>query len=133
MAGRAGVEVVRVYEDPGRSGDEHRALVDRLWPRGLKKQAVDLDEWVKDVAPSTELRRWYGHTPERFEEFASRYRAELAANPVVPVVDRLRRQARRNRVVLLTATRDVERSGAAVLASVLRGEPRQPRAPAPPG
>lgn len=112
-------EVVRVYEDPGRSGAEHRVLVDRLWPRGMKKEAVDLDEWAKDVAPSAELRRWYGHEPERFAEFARRYRAELRGEPAAPVVARLRREARRHRIVLLTATRDVERSGAEVLRSVL--------------
>ena len=116
----AKIEVVRVYEDPGRSGAERRVLVDRLWPRGMKKEAVDLDEWVKDVAPSAELRRWYGHVPERFDEFARRYRAELAQDPAAPVVDRLRQGARRHRLVLLTATRDVERSGAEVLRSVLQ-------------
>jgi uncharacterized protein YeaO (DUF488 family) len=77
----AHVEVVRVYEDPGRSPGEHRVLVDRLWPRGLTKTSVDFDEWEKDVAPSTELRRWYGHDPGRFAEFARRYRAELAGEP----------------------------------------------------
>src|SRR6516162_5937541 len=60
---RSRVDVVRVYEDRGRSSHEYRVLVDRLWPRGLKKAAVDLDEWAKDVAPSDELRRWYGHVP----------------------------------------------------------------------
>lgn len=116
---RSRVEIVRVYDDPGRSGSEHRVLVDRLWPRGLKKEAVDLDEWVKDAAPSTELRRWYGHVPERFGEFSRRYRAELGRGPAAEAVEGLRRDARRGRLVLLTATRDVERSGAEVLRSVL--------------
>lgn len=113
------IVVVRVYEDPGRSGAEHRALVDRLWPRGLTKEAVDLDEWVKDAAPSAELRRWYGHQPERFEEFARRYRAELRTEPGASAVAGLRRQARHHRLVLLTATRDVEHSGAEVLRRTL--------------
>ena len=117
---RARIEVVRVYDDTGRSGSEHRVLVDRLWPRGMKKEAVDLDEWAKDVAPSAELRRWYGHEPERFGEFARRYRAELTKEPAASAVGRLRRGSRDARLVLLTATRDVERSGAEVLRSALQ-------------
>ena len=119
----ASVEVVRVYEDPGRGHRghrEHRVLVDRLWPRGVQKAALDLDEWAKELAPSTELRRWYGHDPARFAEFARRYRAELDHDPGAPVVERLRAYAGgRGHLVLLTATRDVEHSGAAVLAAVL--------------
>lgn len=113
------VTVVRVYEDPGRAAGEHRVLVDRLWPRGLTKTAVDHDEWAKEVAPSAELRRWYGHRPERFEEFARRYREELDAPPAVHEVARLADVARSQRLVLLTATRDVPHSGAEVLRSVL--------------
>ena len=117
---KARVEVVRVYEDPGRRAGEHRALVDRLWPRGVQKAAVDFDEWAKDAAPSAELRHWYGHDPERFGEFARRYCAELDHDPGASAVERLRGLARRHgRLVLLTATRDVEHSGAAVLADVL--------------
>jgi uncharacterized protein YeaO (DUF488 family) len=115
------VSVVRVYEDPGRAGHEHRVLVDRLWPRGLAKAAVDMDEWAKEVAPSAELRRWYGHEPARFEEFARRYRAELQEGIAAAEVGRLAGLARKQPVVLLTATRDVPRSGAAVLQSVLAG------------
>lgn len=112
-------EVVRVYEDAGRSGTERRVLVDRLWPRGVRKEALDVDEWAKDVAPSTELRRWYSHVPERFEEFARRYRDELAQEPAASACRALRRQARGHRLVLLTATRDLEHSGATVLRHVL--------------
>lgn len=117
----AQVEVVRVYEDPGRSGAEHRVLVDRLWPRGVRKDALDLDEWAKDAAPSAELRRSYGHVPERFEELGHRYVAELADEPGASALAGLRRRARRQPVVLLTATRDVERSGAEVLRQVIVG------------
>jgi uncharacterized protein YeaO (DUF488 family) len=114
------VEVIRAYEDPGRRPGEHRVLVDRLWPRGVQKAALDFDEWAKDAAPSAELRRWYGHAPERFAEFARRYKAELDCEPGAPIVERLRELARgHGRLVLLTATRDVEHSGAAVLADVL--------------
>ncbi len=111
--------VVRVYEDPGRASGEYRVLVDRLWPRGLTQAAVDHDEWAKEVAPSAELRRWYGHRPERFEEFARRYRGELDSPPARDEVARLAGVARSHRLVLLTATRDVPHSGAAVLQSVL--------------
>lgn len=118
------VQVVRVYEDPGRGAKEHRVLVDRLWPRGLAKAAVELDEWAKDVAPSTDLRRWYGHDPMRFAEFARRYRAELAAPAAVSVVERLRDLAGKRWLVLLTATRDIEHSSAAVLQAVVEGRPQ---------
>ena len=121
-AARAGaVEVVRVYDDPGRRPGEHRVLVDRLWPRGVQKAALDFDEWAKDAAPSTELRRWYGHEPARFSEFARRYRAELEREPGLSALRRLQSFVApgRGRLVLLTATRDVERSGAAVLRDVI--------------
>jgi uncharacterized protein YeaO (DUF488 family) len=109
------VDVVRVYDDPGRVADEHRVLVDRLWPRGLTKAALKLDSWAKDVAPSTELRRWYGHDPARFAEFATRYRFELAEPPAADALAELRRRAEQQRLVLLTATRDVAHSAAEVL------------------
>ena len=117
----AAVEVVRVYDAPGRQPGEHRVLVDRLWPRGVQKAALDLDEWAKDAAPSAELRRWYGHDPARFAEFASRYRAELELEPGLSALERLRALTRsgHGRLVLLTATRDVEHSGAAVLREVV--------------
>jgi uncharacterized protein YeaO (DUF488 family) len=116
------VAIVRVYEDPGRKAGDYRALVDRLWPRGLSKNDVDFDEWAQDVAPSTELRRWYGHEPSRFVEFSRRYRRELAQSPGVEGADRLRQTSGSGRLVLLTATRDVEHSGAAVLRRVVGGE-----------
>ena len=112
-------QVLRVYDDPGRIAGEHRVLVDRLWPRGVRKEALDYDEWLKEVAPSTELRRWYGHEPSRFDEFARRYRDELDEAPAAGTVERLREVADRQRLVLLTATRDVEHSGAEVLADVI--------------
>jgi uncharacterized protein YeaO (DUF488 family) len=113
------IRVVRVYAEP--RGGGYRVLVDRLWPRGVAKESLDLDEWAKDVAPSSELRRWYSHEPERFEEFARRYRDELRRGPAVDVAARLAATARRRALVLLTATRDVERSGAVVLAHHLTG------------
>ncbi|GGO15971.1 hypothetical protein GCM10010116_32180 [Microbispora rosea subsp. aerata] len=117
------VTVRRVYDDPA-PGDGTRVLVDRVWPRGLTKEAAHLDEWVKDVAPSGELRVWYGHVPERFAEFRSRYLAELDDPGRRAALDRLRRLMADGPLTLLTATRDVEHSQAAVLAQVLSDERR---------
>lgn len=114
------VVVVRVYDDPGRKEGDYRVLVDRLWPRGLTKAAVDQDEWDKTVAPSGQLRRWYGRRPERFDEFARRYVAELGLPPAVDDVARLAALTREQRLVLLTATRDLPTSGAAVLRSAIQ-------------
>lgn len=110
------VEVRRVY-DADAVG--YRVLVDRLWPRGITKPRAALDEWCKDVAPSTDLRRWYGHRVEQFDEFARRYRSELRTAPAAAAVDRLAALAADRPVTLLTATRDVEHSGARVLQDVL--------------
>lgn len=126
MTARPTVQIVRVYDDTGPAPGTYRVLVDRLWPRGRTKASVELDEWAKDVAPSTELRRWYGHDPARFEAFAHRYRAELASPPAADAVARLAAAAGHRQVVLLTATRDIEHSGAVVLRAVLE----EARAPA---
>ena len=91
------------------------------WPRGLTKEKAALDEWVKDVAPSTELRRWYGHDPARFEEFRRRYEQELAEPEQARALAGLRETASRQTITLLTATRDIDHSEAAVLASLLGG------------
>ena len=112
------IELRRVY-DSARRDEDHRVLVDRLWPRGVSKAEAALDEWLKDVAPSTELRRWYGHDVERFEEFARRYRAELLEPPASVGIDHLFELSRSRTVTLLTATRDVGHSGAFVLLEVL--------------
>lgn len=108
----------RVY-DPPAPEDGTRVLVDRVWPRGLRKDAAGLDEWCQQVAPSTELRKWYGHDPDRFEEFARRYRAELAEPERAAEVARLRELARDRTLTLLTATKQPELSQAAVLAEQL--------------
>jgi uncharacterized protein YeaO (DUF488 family) len=113
------IQVRRVYEDPEPDGGA-RVLVDRLWPRGVAKERLHLDHWAKEVAPSTELRTWYGHRPERFDEFRRRYLTELQAPPAAEAVQELRRLAEGDGVTLLTATRDVHRSGAQVLADALR-------------
>jgi uncharacterized protein YeaO (DUF488 family) len=123
------VRLRRVYDDPSLD-DGVRVLVDRVWPRGLTKAAVHLDEWVKDIAPSTQLRRWYGHQPQRFTEFRRRYLIELCDAQPAAIVDRLRKMAQTRPVTLLTATRDVEHSQAAVLSDLLR-DPRATHDPAP--
>jgi uncharacterized protein YeaO (DUF488 family) len=113
------VEVVRVYDAPS-PGRRPRVLVDRLWPRGVRKGQEVWDRWSRDVAPSTELRTWYGHDAARFAEFRRRYAAELRREPARSAYDELRSIARRRGLVLVTATRDVEISAAHVLAERLR-------------
>jgi uncharacterized protein YeaO (DUF488 family) len=120
MTANTDVRVRRVY-DPPDPADGHRVLVDRLWPRGLSKSAAALDEWVKAVAPSDELRRWYGHEAGKFAAFRERYVAELQAPERAEALAHLRRLADSGPLTLLTATRDVEHSQAEVLAERLRG------------
>jgi uncharacterized protein YeaO (DUF488 family) len=105
----------RVYEEVSPS-DGARVLVDRVWPRGIRKETLALTEWLRDVAPSTELRQWYSHEPEKFAEFLRRYLAELKSPQRRTAVEHLKEIAHQGDVVLLTATRDVDRSQAAVLA-----------------
>ena len=113
------VQVRRVYEDREPDGGA-RVLVDRLWPRGVAKEDLNLDRWAREAAPSTELRKWYGHRPERFDEFRRRYLTELEAPAAAVAVQELRRLAEGPGVTLLTATREVDRSGARVLADALQ-------------
>lgn len=108
--------VARIYDDHSKGT---RVLVDRLWPRGVKKENADLDEWLKDVAPTTELRQWYGHDPAKFDEFERRYRGELRKTPAAGAVAHLRQLASTHRVTLLTATKDVDHSAAYVLRDYL--------------
>jgi uncharacterized protein YeaO (DUF488 family) len=115
----AEIRVRRVYDAPS-PADGARVLVDRIWPRGLRKDAAHLTEWAKDAAPSTELRKWYGHDPEKFNEFRRRYLDELSGRVQRAELGKLRALAATSPVTLLTATRDVDISQAAVLAHVLR-------------
>jgi uncharacterized protein YeaO (DUF488 family) len=118
MPATSHVRIGRVY-DPPSADDGARVLVDRIWPRGLRKDAARLDEWAKDVAPSTELRTWYGHDPAKFDEFGRRYVAELQGSEQRAALDRLRALAVDGPLTLLTATREVDISQAAVLAGLL--------------
>ncbi|MFB3923675.1 MAG: DUF488 domain-containing protein [Terriglobia bacterium] len=106
------LRVKRVY-DPPAPGDGARILVDRLWPRGLKKEAARLDAWLKDTSPSDALRKWFGHDPARWQEFQERYFAELDANP--EAWRELLGRARKETVTLLYAKRDSERNNAVAL------------------
>jgi uncharacterized protein YeaO (DUF488 family) len=115
----ADIRVRRVYEEPS-AADGARILVDRIWPRGLRKDAARLDEWAKDVAPSGELRTWYGHDPAKFDEFQRRYIAELEQPGAREGLARLRALAAEQPVTLLTATRELGLSQATVLAGLLR-------------
>jgi uncharacterized protein YeaO (DUF488 family) len=110
---RERIDIRRIYETDNATG--YRLLVDRLWPRGVRKADADLAEWLKEVAPSTELRRWYGHDPDKFADFSDRYRAELTRPPALDAVRHLHDLARSRRITLVTATRDLTRSAAKVL------------------
>ena len=110
------VHIKRVY-DPAESSDGYRVLVDGLWPRGVKKRDLDHDEWLRDIAPSGSLRRWFGHEPDRFEAFARRYRRELAGNQAF---ERLAEIAGERPLTLLYAARDREHNHAVVLADALK-------------
>ncbi len=119
---RAKVRVRRIYEEPGED-DGTRVLVDRIWPRGMSKERAQLDEWLKEVAPSTQLRTWYKHDPGRWEEFGRRYEQELDGDgEQAEAFARLRRLQNEGRVTVLTASRAVEISEAQVLAELLNGE-----------
>lgn len=116
------IRVRRVYEESS-PADGARVLVDRVWPRGLRKDAARLDEWAKDVAPSTELRTWYRHDPAKFDEFSRRYAAELDEPKAREALGRLRALAADRPVTLLTATKEIDLSQATVLAGLLREMP----------
>lgn len=111
-----GVRRKRVYEPPSPE-DGVRVLVDRVWPRGLSKEKAAADHWLKEVAPSTALRRWFSHDPERWAEFRRRYRAELARRPAA--LDELRRLVRASTVTLLFGARDADHNQAVVLQELL--------------
>jgi uncharacterized protein YeaO (DUF488 family) len=112
----AQIQVKRIYEEPNRS-DGFRVLVDRLWPRGISKERAALDLWMKTVAPSTELREWFGHDPKRWKEFVKRYRAELREHTLE--LAELRSHARKGPLTLLFGARDSDHNEAVVLKAAL--------------
>lgn len=111
------IHIKRVYEAPS-ADDGCRILVDRIWPRGVSKEKAKLDHWIKEVAPSTELRKWFAHDPERFTEFADRYRKELEEK--TESLAKIQAEAKRNKVTLLYGARDVEHNQAVVLQGLLQ-------------
>ena len=118
MAQRRNVKVRRIY-DAAKPQDGTRVLVDRIWPRGVTKARAHLDEWCKDVSPSTELRKWYSHDPALFEEFARRYRRRAERVPRAAALAHLRELAKGQTLTLLTATKNADLSEAAVLADLV--------------
>lgn len=117
------VRLKRAY-DPVTSADGYRVLIDRLWPRGISRKRANLDEWEKELAPSSELRQWFGHEPGRFEQFRRRYIEELRSER--PRLTALRRRARDGTLTLVYSAKDTENNDAVVLAEVLRrGLPRR--------
>ncbi len=112
------VKVKRLYDALTRApGDGKRILVDRLWPRGVRKEEVALDEWLKDLAPSTPLRKWFGHDPSKWDEFKERYGQELKEKG--EVLERVRKEAKRGNVTILYSARDNEHNNAVVLKEFL--------------
>lgn len=115
MVDAMSVSIKRVYETPEPAVGK-RVLVDRLWPRGVTKEAAKIDLWLKDVAPSTELRKWYGHDPEKWPEFQGQYRSELEGNPALAELQKL---SRKGKVTLVYAAKDENHSHALVLLAIL--------------
>ncbi|GGT89939.1 DUF488 domain-containing protein [Streptomyces violascens] len=123
MPGKRTMRVRRVY-DPPEDGDGVRVLVDRLWPRGLSKERAAVDEWPKELTPSTELRRWYHEDRTRYAEFRERYEAELAEPGPARALDRLLGLAKSDTVTLVTAVKDIDHSHVPTLVAALeRGRP----------
>ncbi len=112
------IRISRAYEEPGPS-DGYRVLVDRLWPRGVSKEQLKLDAWLKQLAPSTELRRWFGHDPSRWEEFRNRYRMELESPEAESLLADLVNRAKKGRVILIYGAKDAIHNDAVVLQEVL--------------
>lgn len=107
-----GFRLKRVYDNPAKA-DGRRVLVDRIWPRGLTKEEAQIDEWLKEIAPSARLRKWFGHDPARWTEFKKRYAKELDDQP--ERVEQLAREARKRTVTLLFGAKDVEHNNAVAL------------------
>ena len=112
------IRLKRAYE-PAKPSDGYRVLVERLWPRGLRKEDARLDAWVKDIAPSNELRTWFGHDPERWREFRARYKRELRTQAAEALLDELTHRAAKKTVTLVFSTHDEELSNASVLKELI--------------
>ena len=124
------VRAKRAYEAP-EAADGHRVLVDRLWPRGVRKDALAIDAWMKELGPSDELRRWFGHDVARWEDFAARYRDELRQQPAAGLVDELVAQAKHGTLTLVYGAKDELHNQAIVLRGMITGRLSRVRARAP--
>ena len=113
------IKLKRVYDDSG-AAEGYRVLVDRVWPRGISKESLRLDEWLRDLAPSTKLRKWFGHDPSRWESFRRQYLDELQAKQVE--LKRLQTIAKRGPLILLYGAKDEEHNQAVVIRELLQGE-----------
>jgi uncharacterized protein YeaO (DUF488 family) len=120
------IRLKRAY-DPRATSDGYRVLVDRLWPRGLRKEDAHLDAWLKDIAPSDALRKWFGHDPKRYREFEERYRSELETAAARALLDELAKRAARGTVTLVYSAHDEEHNNARVLATELEHRYQQAR------
>lgn len=112
------IKIKRIY-DPVSEDDGERILVDRLWPRGLKKEVAKIDEWMKDIAPSDGLRKWFSHDPSKWNEFRKRYKKELSQK--ADLLDRIKAAAKKGNVTLLFAAKDIERNNAMALKELIEG------------
>ncbi len=114
------IKLKRIYEAPD-AADGERYLVERLWPRGMKREKACLDEWLKELAPSPDLRKWYGHDPSKWPEFRKRYRAELKRKEIRDSLQDLARKAKRGTITFVFAAKDQERNSAVVLKKTIEG------------
>jgi len=121
-AQKLSVALKRAYDEPEAS-DGTRVLVERLWPRGISKENAHIDLWLKQIAPSTELRKWYNHDVQKFQEFRRRYESELQSESAQKTLAQLREIAKQGQLTLILAARDVEHSSAAILRELLLGNP----------
>lgn len=124
MATTGHIDLRRVYDDKER-GSGARVLVDRVWPRGIRRESLGLDLWLRDLGPSDELRKWFGHRPERWEEFRRRYRAELRGEQQQELLGQLVELAHKGPVTLLYSARDEQRNQAVVVREVLQERLRE--------
>lgn len=111
------MKIKRIYEEP-ETADGYRILVDRVWPRGLSKEKAKIDEWDKEIAPSTELRKWFAHQPELFKEFSKKYKAELKSK--TEDIDRIRSISKKKNLTILYSAKDTKHNQAVVLMEVLK-------------
>ena len=110
------IKIKRIY-DPASREDGKRIYIDRLWPRGMKKEEAKIDEWLKEISPSNALRKWFGHDPSKYEEFKRRYIKELQKHP--EILEKIKKEERRETVTLLFSAKDEEHNNATVMKEIL--------------